>query len=420
MTPSFSSAAGRNANGFGMDFSLRPELQDLREKVRRFVDERVIPNERAIIEEDRKKKYDVLRALQKEVRNDGLWTPHLPERLGGKGLGITGMCTLFREMGRSPVGARVFHCDAPDQGNMDLLLSSGSTEIQEKYLAPLAAGEITSAFSMTEPAPGAGADPSNLRTRATKEGNEWVINGHKWYSTGGGDAAFLIVMARTAGDPGRGTSGANDATMFVVERHAPGVTHVRDIPVMAEPLLAHREAEITFQDVRVSDSAVLGNVGDGFRLAQKRLVPARLTHCMRWLGLADRTLELCKSYVTTRESFGKLLAQHQMIQTMIANAATAIHAGNLMTWHCAWMLENGQTKAARPYSSMAKTHVARALCNILDDAIQMHGGLGFSEDAPFSEWYRHARAARIADGPDEVHQVLIAREYLTHALPLLV
>ena len=403
-----------------MDFSLRPELAALRQQVRTFLDARVIPHENAIIEEDREKKYDTLRGLQAEAREAGLWTPHLPERLGGRGLGITGMCTLFREMGRSPVGARVFHCDAPDQGNMDLLLSSGSAEIQDRYLLPLARGEITSAFSMTEPAPGAGADPSNLRTRAVKDGSDWVIDGHKWYTTGGGDAGFLIVMARTAGDPGRGSSGANDATMFVVDRHAPGVEHVRDVPVMAEPLLAHREAEMRFHGVRVPESAVLANVGDGFRLAQRRLVPARLTHCMRWLGLADRTLELCKSYITTRDSFGHVLARHQMIQTMVANAATAIHAGNLMTWHCAWMLENGQAKEARPYSSMAKTHVARTLCNVLDDAIQMHGGLGFSEDMPFSSWYRHARAARIADGPDEVHQVLIAREYMLSKLDLLV
>jgi len=403
-----------------MDFSLRPDLADLRHQVRTFVDQHVIPNERAIIDEDRQKQYATLKGLQARARAAGLWTPHLPERLGGRGLGIVGMCTLFREMGRSPVGARVFHCDAPDQGNMDLLLSSGSPEIQTRYLEPLAQGEITSAFCMTEPAPGAGADPSNLRTSAVKEGSDWVIDGHKWYTTGGGDAAFLIVMARTAGSPGRGTSGSNDATMFVVDRHAAGVEHVRDIPVMAEPLLAHREAEMKFHAVRVPESAVLGQVGEGFRLAQKRLVPARLTHCMRWLGLADRTLELCKAYIATRDSFGTVLARHQMIQKMIAEAATAIHSGNLMTWHCAWMLENGSAKEARAYSSMAKTHVARTLCKVLDDAIQMHGGLGFSEDVPFSAWYRHARAARIADGPDEVHEVLIAREYLLSGLNLLV
>ncbi|EYF01145.1 acyl-CoA dehydrogenase family protein [Chondromyces apiculatus] len=397
-----------------MDFDLSPELRALRHEVRAFVDERIIPAEAAIVAEDRERQYGTLRGLQAEARAAGLWTPHLPPEHGGRGLGIMGMCALFREMGRSPIGARVFHCDAPDQGNMDLLLSAASKSQQDRWLKPLCAGEITSTFCMTEPAPGAGADPSNLRTRATKDGDGWVIDGHKWYSTGGGDAAFLIVMARTSDDPRSG------ATMFLVDRHAEGVEHVRDIPVMAEPLLAHREAELRFHSVRVGDDAVLSAVGDGFRLAQKRLVPARLTHCMRWLGLAVRALDLCKQYISTRHSFGQVLARHQMIQKMIAENAAAIHAGNLMTFHCAWMIEQGKGTEARPYSSMAKNHVARTLLKVLDDAIQMHGGLGFSDDMPFAAWYRHSRAARIADGPDEVHDMVVARDYLTRGIELLV
>ncbi|MGZ3423558.1 MAG: acyl-CoA dehydrogenase family protein, partial [Polyangiales bacterium] len=322
------------------------------------------------------------------------------------------MCVLFREMGRSVVGARCFNCDAPDQGNMDLLLSSASEPIKQRWLAPLAAGEITSGFSMTEPAPGAGADPTNLKTVAVPDGDgAWKIDGHKWYTTGGNDAAFLIVMARTS---------ESEASMFVVDRHAQGVEHVRDVPVMAEPLLAHREAELRFHGVRVTRDDVLGDIGEGFRLAQKRLVPARLTHCMRWLGLADRTLELCKPYLATRTSFGKTLAHHQMIQLKLANAARAIHAGNLMTFHCAWMIEQGLAKEARPYSSMAKNHVAQLLCQVLDDAIQMHGSLGYSDDMPFAQWYRGARAARIADGPDEVHDVVVARDWLLGKFALLV
>lgn len=397
-----------------MDFELTPELSELREKVRAFMDGRVIPVEQTIVDEDRARSWNTLRALQAQARADGLYTPHLPTEWGGRGLGVMGMCVLFREMGRSPVGARVFHCDAPDQGNMDLLLSAGSDEIKQRWLGPLVRGEITSGFSMTEPAPGAGADPSNLATRAIPDGDGWRIDGHKWYTTGGGDAAFLIVVARTSDDPKRA------ATMFIVDRQAPGVEHLRDIPTMGEPLLAHREAELRLTGVRVEAGAVLGAVGDGLRLAQKRLVPARLTHCMRWLGLADRTLELCKKYVSTRQSFGKLLAQHQLIQHMFAESASAIHAGNLMTFHCAWMLERGLAKEARPYSSMAKNHVARLLCKTLDDAIQMHGALGYSDDLPFAGWYRHARAARIADGPDEVHEIVIARDYLTRNLNLLV
>lgn len=394
-----------------MDFTLAPHLQELRTRVRAFMDEHVLPNERAIVAEDRRRQYDTLSSLQRRAREAGLWVPHLPKELGGQGLGIMGMCVLFREMGRTPVGARVFNCDAPDQGNMDLVLNAGSEAIQQRWLAPLAAGEITSAFCMTEPAPGAGADPTNLRTKATADGDHFVIDGHKWYTTGGADAAFLIVMARTSEDK---------ASMFVVDRHAEGIEHVRDIPVMAEPLLAHREAELKFHGVRVHKEAVLGEVGQGFALAQKRLVPARLTHCMRWLGLADRTLELCRQYVGTRVSFGKTLAHHQMIQKMIAEAARGIHAGNLMTFHCASMLEQGLAREAKPYSSMCKNHVAKLLCQTLDDAIQMHGGLGYSDDMPFAQWYRGARAARLADGPDEVHDVVVARDFLLGRVNLLV
>jgi acyl-CoA dehydrogenase len=208
--------------------------------------------------------------------------------------------------------------------------------------------------------------------------------------------------------------------VFLVERGAPGLTHVRDIPTMGEALLQHREAELRFEGVRVGDDAVLGGVGEGFALAQARLVPARLTHCMRWLGLADRALSMCRAYLASRMAFGKTLAHHQMLQRMLAENARAVHAGNLMTFHCAWMLEQGGAKEARAYSSMAKNHVAQTLCKVLDDAIQMHGGLGYSEDVPFSRWYRNARAARIADGPDEVHDMVVARDWMLGRVELLV
>jgi acyl-CoA dehydrogenase len=397
-----------------MDFALSPELAALREEIRAFMAARVLPRENELIRQDGVGEDGALKELQEAARKAGLFVPHLPAQYGGRGLGILGMCTLFREMGRSPVGARVFNCDAPDQGNMDLLLQKASPALRERWLSPLARGEITSSFCMTEPAPGAGADPSNLKTRAVRDGNGWRIDGHKWYSTGGGRASFLIVMARTSDEARKG------ATLFVVERNAPGVTHVRDIRTLGPDLLAHREAEFRFEGVRVPEEAILGGLGEGFPLAQARLIPARLTHCMRWLGLADRTLELCKGYLTTRVSFGKLLAEHQAMQAMLFEGATSVHAGNLMTWHCAWLLAQGRTKEARPYASIAKTHVARTLCTVLDNAIQMHGALGYSEDVPFSLWYRSARAARIADGPDEVHLGVVARDYLTGKLPLLV
>lgn len=401
-------------------FNIPPELVELRSRVRRFVDERIIPAEPAIYAENRAERWDTLRRLRGEARDAGLWTPHMPEAFGGLGMGVMGMCVLFREMGRSPAGAYVFNCDAPDQGNMDLLLRTGSDALKAKHLAPLCDGEITSAFCMTEPN-GAGADPTSLSTTATPDGDGWVINGHKWYSTGGRDAAFLIVMARTSDDR------RNGASMFVVDRHAAGVEYVRDIDVFAEPFLVHREGEFKFHDVRVGPEAVLGKIGDGFRLAQARLVPARLTHCMRWLGLAARTLEICRGteatgpgYIATRESFGKPLVRHQFVQGMIARAVEGIHSGNLMTFHCASMLAEGRDKEARPYSSMAKRHVANVLCQTLDDAIQMHGGLGYSDDLPFAQWYRFARAARIADGPDEVHKMVVARDFMMGRLELLV
>ncbi len=396
------------------DWMLSPELAALRIRVRAMVDERIIPAEQAILDEDARGSRETLKGLQAEARARGLWTPHLPEDFGGLGLGVMGMGALFREMGRSPLGAKVFNCDAPDQGNMDLLLKTASPAIKEQYLRPLCAAEITSAFCMTEPAPGAGADPSNLRTTARKDGDGWVIDGHKWYSTGGENASFLVVMARTSDDPRTGS------TMFVVDRHAAGVEYVRRIPVFAPDVLDHFEGEFRFEGVRVGADAVLGGEGQGFLLAQKRLVPARLTHCMRWLGLAARTLDMCRDYVGARKSFGKRLVEHQMIQVMIANAARDIHSGNLMTLHCAQMLEQGLDREARPYSSMAKTHVARTLCRVLDDAIQMHGGLGYSDDLPFGRWYRAARAARIADGPDEVHQMVVARDYMRGRLDVLV
>lgn len=396
------------------DFLLTPELAALRARVRALVDAEIVPAEDAVIAEDGRGQDTTLRALQANTRAAGLWTPHLPVELGGLGLGPMGMCALFREMGRSMVGARAFNCDAPDQGNMDLLRRAASPAIRDRWLAPLVNAEITSAFCMTEPAPGAGADPSNLRTTARPDGDGFVIDGHKWYSTGGGRASFLIVLARTSDDPRAG------ASMFVVDRHADGVEHVRDIDVMGPPLLAHREAEMKFHGVRVGGDAVLGQIGDGFRLAQARLVPARLTHCMRWLGLAARALELCRAYTTTRRSFGRTLAEHQLVQDKIARGAADIHAGNLLTLHCATLLEQGLDRQARPYSSIAKNHVARTLCTVLDDAIQLHGALGYSDDAPFERWYRWSRAARIADGPDEVHTMVIARAFFGEQLELLV
>lgn len=400
-----------------MDFRLPEELTELRKRVRAFVDTKIIPIEADAHAADARGDRTLLHALRKDAIAEGLFVPHLPAEYGGLGLGVMGMCALFREMGRSPLGPYVFNCDAPDQGNMDVLLRFGSAAQRKTWLEPLAKGTATSAFCMTEPAPGAGADPSNLRTRATSDGNGgFIIEGHKWYSTGGRDASVLLVMARTSDDRSGG------ATLFAVPRNHEGVEYIRDIPTMTDPVLTHREGEFRFHGVRVRAEDIVGELGQGFRLAQARLVPARLTHCMRWLGLADRALAMCKLYAATRESFGKTLVHHQLILKKFADNASAIHMGNLMTLHCASLLEQSEEggKAAKPYASMAKNHVAKTLCQVLDDAIQIHGGLGYSDDMPFARWYRFARAARIADGPDEVHDATVGRDYLRGALETLV
>lgn len=394
------------------EFLLSPELSLLRAQVRSFIDTRVLPLEKQIALEDAAGERVTLKQLQSAAKHAGLWTPHLPVELGGRGLGPMGMCALFREMGRSPYGAKVFNCDAPDQGNMDLLVQWATPAQRERFLSPLVKGEITSAFSMTEPAPGAGADPSNLITTAIRTGDGWQLDGHKWYTTGARNASFLLVMARTSDEARRG------ASLFILDKSTPGVRHVRDIPTMGTQSLDHHEGELKFEGVKLGDDALIGKVGDGFSLAQARLVPARLTHCMRWLGLAERALSLCREYVTTRVSFGHELARHQAVQRMLYDAAQGIHAGNLMTLHAAWLLEQG--KEARTYSSMAKTFVANTLCRVLDDAIQMHGGKGYSDDLPFATWYRAARAARLADGPDEVHYATVARDWVLGRFDVLV
>ena len=397
-----------------MRFDLPPELLELRRAARAFVDERVIPAERAVLEEDARGESTTLRALREEARSRGLLVPHLPPALGGRGLGPMGMGAAFRELGRSLVGPAACLCDAPDQGNMDLLQLAGSPAQRERWLLPLCRGEITSAFCLTEPAPGAGADPTNLATRAVPDGDGWRLSGRKWFSTGGARAAFLLVVARTGDDPRGG------ATIFLLDRHAPGIELVREVETLGEPFLTHREAELAFHGVHAGPGDVLGKVGEGFELVQRRLVPARLTHCMRWLGLADRALALCREYPAERRSFGRTLGEHQLVQAMLHRNVEALHAADLVTWHATWLLQEGRDKEAKPLASLAKTMVARTLCQVLDDAIQMHGSRGFSHDLPFAGWWRHARAARIADGPDEVHVSAVAREFLAGKLQPLV
>ena len=384
-----------------IDFTLTPELITLRDRVAAFVRTEIIPHELELDAEGRLPDARVAE-LRAKVRAAGLWTPHLPLEYGGLGLDMPSMAVVFEQLGKCQIAPYLFNCDAPDEGNMHLLIEHGSPDQIARYARPLIAGDIRSAFAMTEPAPGAGADPSLLTTCAEPvEGTtRWRIDGHKWYSTNADGAAFVIVMARTSDDPRTG------ATLFLVDADTPGYTVVRQIGVMGSGGPGGH-CELTFAGVEVEADHILGAVGQGFQLAQARLGPARLSHCMRWLGMAQRALEIATERATQRQAFGKQLADHEAIQWMLADSATEIHAGHLMTLHAAWLIEQGED--SRHYTSMAKLYVSEILGHVVDRAIQVCGALGYSTDLPLERYYRDARAARIADGPSEVHRMVIAR-----------
>lgn len=385
-----------------MDFSLPDEVIALRDRVAEFVRTEIMPHEMEIDEHGRVPQTTV-DLLRQKAKNAGLWTPHLPIEYGGLGLNMVGMAALFEQMGKCLIAPYIFNCDAPDEGNMHLLIEAGSPYIIERYARPLMAGKVRSGFAMTEPAPGAGSDPSLLRTRAEKRGDCWRINGHKWYTTNAAGAAFIIVMARTSDDPRAG------ATLFIVDRDAPGFKVERQIGVMGSSGPGGH-CELTFNDVEVPETQILGGVGEGNKLAQTRLGPARLSHCMRWLGMAQRSVQIATERALNREAFGKRLSEHEAIQWMLADSATEIHAGHLMTMHAAWIIDQGLD--SRHYTSMAKLYVSEILGKVVDRAIQICGSLGYSTDLPLERYYRDARAARIADGPSEVHRMVIARNVL--------
>lgn len=384
-----------------MDFSYPAHVQDIAGRVRRFVDEVVIPLEAfARDDADNGLPLEHLAAARDAAKSAGLWAPTVPPELGGLGLTLEEWPPVLEAAGRSLLGPLVLNCAAPDEGNMHLLNMYASAEQRERYLAPLTRGEIFSCFGMTEPHPGAGSDPTMLRTSARRDGDDWIINGHKWWTTGAGIASFIIIMARTGDDPRKG------ATLFLAPIDADGVELVRAVPHMGEPDPGGHY-EVKFHDLRLPDSAILGEAGQGFRLVQKRLGPARLTHCMRWTGIAQRALEIATHYASQREAFGDVLTGHQAVQWMLADSAIELHAGRLMIQHGAYRLAQGDD--ARQETSMAKVHVAETVNRVLDRAIQICGGLGISRDIPLSTWYEAARAFRIYDGASEVHRMVIAR-----------
>ncbi len=386
-----------------IDFSVPPDIAEMQKQLSEFMEQYVYPNE-ANADEHEGLDEAIEKDLQNKVKSRGWWAPHMSKEEGGMGTSIVNLGLMNEIIGRSPIGPRIFGCAAPDAGNAELLHIAGTAEQKEKYLKPLVNGDIRSCFAMTEPEV-AGSDPTGLLTSAVRDGDDWVINGHKWFITGAIGSQFAITMAVTnpAAKPHQ------RASMIIVPTDTPGFNIIRDIDVMGSGGLGGH-CEIRFQDCRVPVTNLLGKEGEGFQLAQKRLGPGRIQHCMRWLGIAQRSFELMCKRALKRISFGEPLANKQSVQNWIADSAAELNAARLMTLHAAWKMDQGDE--ARVEVSLIKFYGAKVLHDVIDRAIQVHGALGFSKDTPLEAFYRGARAARIYDGVDEVHRMVVARKIL--------
>jgi acyl-CoA dehydrogenase len=383
-----------------IDFTIPPELDDVRLRVRSFVEEVVLPVEPDTDESNFDQR---LQELRRRARDAGLWNPHLPSGWGGLGLGALGMALVSQELGVSGLASLALNCMAPDEGNMHLLLHAADAGQQERYLRPLADGAVRSCFAMTE-RDVASSDPTLLRTSAVPDGDGWVLNGEKWFITGANGAAFAIVVART--EPEDAEDPRKAYTLFLVDGDNPGWRVIRAIPVMgtAGP---GGHCEVVLEDCRVGPEAMIGGRGEGFALAQLRLGPARLAHAMRWIGVAQRALDIATQRAVQREAFGKPLVRHEAVAWMLADSAMDLYASRLMVLHSAWKIET--SRDFRQEVAMVKTFVSEVLGRVVDRAIQICGSLGYSADLPLEGFYRDARAARIYDGPSEVHRMVIAR-----------
>lgn len=389
-----------------MDFSLPPELEQVRQRTRAFVFAHILPVEvdRANWDEHENIAETPLLALRLKARAAGLWSPQVPAAQGGMGLPMVGQAAMYEEANRSIFGPVCFNCAAPDDGNMRVLSQVGTEAQKARWLAPIVAGEARSAFAMTEPAPGGGSDPGMIATRAERISGGWRITGHKWYITGAAEAAHFILMARTSGDARKGL------TAFLFHKDQPGWEIVRRIGIMG-PEEHGGHCELTFNGLEVTDDNVLMQVGDGLKVTQIRLGPARLTHCMRWLGLAKRCLDIAQDYVIHREGFGLRLADRESVRIKLGQAASAIEIGRLLTMKAAWALDQGSY--AKTEVSMAKVQVADTLHLCADTAIQLCGAKGYSKDTVLEWIYRYARQARLVDGASEVHAMVLAGAYRT-------
>lgn len=385
------------------------KLKALYPKVKAFVEKELYPIEMQLVHGPWPEAKALLDEKRAKAKSLGLWTPYLSEDEGGLCLSMTEFGQLSELLGTTPLGHYVLNCQAPDIGNIELMHQFASETLKEKYLHPLINGEIRSCFSMTEPE-FAGSNPVNLGTTAVRDGDEFVINGHKWFTTAADGAAFAIVMAVT--DPE--ASPYNRASMIVVPTDTPGFKLTRNIPIMGDVGAGYMShAEIEYVDCRVSVSNLIGELGSGFMLAQQRLGPGRIHHCMRWIGICERAFDLmCKRAATRELRYGKMLGHQQTIQNWISESRAEINASRYMVLHAADKMDKEGSKAARMEISTIKFYVANVLMQVLDRAVQVHGALGITEDTMLSFWYRHERGARIYDGPDEVHKASLARSIL--------
>ena len=395
------------APAHGTDRKLsKDEIDDLRNRVKAFMESDVYPNEGFFHEHNPRRNPEgvaKMKELQAKTKAMGMWAPHLPAEAGGMGIGFMPYVYMNEILGRSGVAPMAFGSQAPDSGNAEILWQFGNKDLQDRYMKPLVNGDIYSCFSMTEPEV-SGSDPTNLQTKAVRDGDEWVINGHKWFTSQGEGATFAIVMCATELDqpPHRRMS------QIVVPSDTPGFDLIRPVPVMGETDGSH--AEIRYNNVRVPITNTLGEAGGGFRIAQKRLGPGRIHHCMRWLGQMQRAFEIMVEYSLVREVYGSTLSEKQTVQNWIADSYVEIQAARLLTLNAAAKIDSGDE--ARVEISAIKFFGAKVLHDVIDRAIQVHGARGVSGDTPLEGMYRNARAARIYDGPDESHRMVVSRRIL--------
>ncbi|WP_328346700.1 acyl-CoA dehydrogenase family protein [Streptomyces violaceus] len=383
-------------------FETDERVADIARRTTEFVRDVVLPEEQACDGNVHDGPEPLRRRLQEAARAAGVFAPHMGVEWGGLGLDLCGQAVVFEAAGYSLLGPLALNCAAPDEGNTHLLEAVATEEQKERYLRPLAAGEVRSCFAMTEPAPGAGSDPRALATTATRTGNGWRLDGRKWFISGADGAGFAICMARTSGVPGD----AGGATMFLVDAGNPGMKVVRNIDTLDQGLFGGH-SEVVFDRCEVGDSAVLGEVDQGFAYAQVRLGPARMTHCMRWLGVARRAQDIALERAVDRTAFGRPLAELGMVQQLLADSEIDIETGRAVLLRACWELDQG--RSAAQHTSIAKTYVSEAVNRVVDRAVQVCGALGISGDAPLSRLYREVRPFRIYDGPSETHRWAIAK-----------